>query len=127
MGSVANKILRFELPRERVLKVQADFSAIKQSGERFVGRCFIANWRQESAESFNKTRFAVIAGKKVGNAVVRNRFKRLLREVFRLNQHHFATPVSLVLIARYAMRGKDFADVDKEFRFFLRKVGLWIS
>ncbi|MBO7524433.1 MAG: ribonuclease P protein component [Verrucomicrobia bacterium] len=123
---------RFELPRERVLKVQADFADIKQNGERFVGRHFIANWRMESQDaegdpSNGHSRFAVVAGKKVGGAVERNRYKRLLRESFRLNQHHFSNTVSLVLIARKAMQGKAFDDVNKEFRFFLKKAGLWIA
>ena len=122
---------RFELPRERVLKVQADFADIKQNGKRFVGRHFIANWRMEPQEtkgdpSGGCSRFAVVAGKKVGGAVERNRYKRLLRESFRLNQHHFSNTVSLVLIARKAMQGKVFEDVNKEFRFFLKKAGLWI-
>ncbi|MBR6463779.1 MAG: ribonuclease P protein component [Verrucomicrobia bacterium] len=123
---------RFELPRERVLKVQADFADIKQNGERFVGRHFIANWRMEPQDaegdpSIGHSRFAVVAGKKVGGAVERNRYKRLLRESFRLNQHHFSNTVSLVLIARKAMQGKVFEDVNKEFRFFLKKAGLWIA
>ncbi|MBR5604895.1 MAG: ribonuclease P protein component [Verrucomicrobia bacterium] len=123
---------RFELPRERVLKVQADFADIKQNGERFVGRHFIANWRMEPQgteedPSIGHSRFAVVAGKKVGGAVERNRYKRLLRESFRLNQHHFSNTVSLVLIARKAMQGKVFEDVNKEFRFFLKKAGLWIA
>ena len=123
---------RFELPRERVLKVQADFADIKQNGERFVGRHFIANWRVEPQDaeedpSIGHSRFAVVAGKKVGGAVERNRYKRLLRESFRLNQHHFSKTVSLVLIARKAMQGKVFEDVNKEFRFFLKKAGLWIA
>jgi len=59
--------------------------------------------------------------------VERNRYKRLLRESFRLNQHHFSNTVSLVLIARKAMQGKVFEDVNKEFRFFLKKAGLWIA
>ncbi len=123
---------RFELPRERVLKVQADFADIKQNGKRFVGRHFIANWRMEPQEtegdpSNGHSRFAVVAGKKVGGAVERNRYKRLLRESFRLNQHHFSNTISLVLIARKAMQGKAFEDVNKEFRFFLKKAGLWIA
>lgn len=125
MALPPSKPLSLKLPRERVLKVQSDFEDLKQNGERFVGRCFVANWRREPEAVVS--RFAVIAGKKVGNAVHRNRLKRLLREVFRLNQYHLPHTVSLVLVARRALWGKVFVDVDKEFRFFLKKTGLWIS
>ena len=116
---------RFKLPRERGLRRQSDFSAIKESGERKVERCFIANWRQEP--ELAESRLAVIASKKIGSAVVRNRCKRLLREVFRLNQHRIKTPVSLILIARYSLRGKGFEGVEREFHHFLRSSSLWLS
>jgi ribonuclease P protein component len=45
-------------------------------------------------------RLGCSVSKKVGNAVVRNRFKRLFREAFRLTQHDLPRGVDLVLIPR---------------------------
>lgn len=115
----------FRLPRDRVLRIQRDFEDIKQNGERFVTRYFIANWRIEPQGTPGK--YAVVAGKKLGNAVVRNRAKRLLRETYRLHQHRFPEALTVILIARKAMQGKKLADVEKEFTFFLKKTGLWVS
>ena len=45
-------------------------------------------------------RLGLSVSRKVGGAVVRNRFKRLFREAFRLSQHELPAGVDLVLIPR---------------------------
>ena len=63
--------------------------------------------------------------KKVGNAVVRNRTRRRLKEAARLVL--IAQPivgVDLVLIGRDATRGRNFLDLQDDFRRALRKTGV---
>jgi ribonuclease P protein component len=45
-------------------------------------------------------RLGCSVSKKIGGAVVRNRYKRLFREAFRLTQHDLPTGIDLVLIPR---------------------------
>lgn len=40
----------------------------------------------------------VVSGKKVGNAVARNRWKRMIREAFRLSQHELPSGIDLVVL-----------------------------
>lgn len=104
------------------IKQGRDFSRVRQEGQRLVVGCLIANWRRLPAES--ATRLGVVTSGKIGNAVVRNRARRLLRETFRVHQHDLAQPVDLVLVARASIVGKTFAGVEKDFLTTLRKAGL---
>lgn len=49
------------------------------------------------------SRLGLIVSRSVGNAVKRNRIKRLLREVFRRIKNHFAFPTDLVIRANPAI------------------------
>jgi ribonuclease P protein component len=104
------------------IKQGRDFSRTRQEGQRLVLGCIIANWRRLPAQS--GSRLGVVTSGKIGNAVVRNRARRLLRESFRVHQHDLAQPVDLVLVARPSIAGKDFAAVEKDFLTTLRKAGL---
>jgi ribonuclease P protein component len=65
-----------------------------------------------------------VVSKKVGNAVVRSRAKRLLRESYRQHQHEFTQPLDLVLVARNSIKEKDFAGVERDVLSTLRQAGL---
>ena len=45
-------------------------------------------------------RLGLTVSRRVGNAVKRNRVKRLLREVFRLNQHHWPGAYDWIIVVR---------------------------
>jgi ribonuclease P protein component len=104
------------------LQQSRDFARVRQHGERLVLGCLIANWRRLPADSVS--RLGVITASRIGNAVARNRARRLLRETFRLHQHDLAAPVELVLVARPSIAGKGFAAVEQDFLTTLRKARL---
>lgn len=59
-------------------------------------------WRLPNKQGALK--FGVVVSKKVGNAVVRNRYKRILRAVFRENKDVFLSGYSYVVAARKSIR-----------------------
>jgi ribonuclease P protein component len=87
-----------------------------------VSGCLIANWRPLPSGTGN--RLGVVTSRRIGNAVVRSRGRRLLRETFRLHQHEIGQPVDLVLVARPSIVGRPFTEVEKDFLTALRKAGL---
>jgi ribonuclease P protein component len=107
------------LPRERRIKQGRDFLRIKTEGQRCASGCLIANWL--SAPTGTQSRLGVITGRKLGNAVVRARSRRLLREAFRLHQRELRMPLDLVLVARPSIVGKDFHTVERDLLEALRR------
>jgi len=113
---------RLRFGRAARIKQGRDFARARQEGERLATGCLIANWR--NLPSGSASRLGVITAGKIGNAVVRTRARRLLRESFRLHQNEIAQAVDLVLVARPSIVGKGFAEVEKDFLTTLRKSGL---
>lgn len=114
---------RLRFGRAMRLKQGREFARVRQQGERLVLGCLIANWRRLPPAS--ASRLGVITSAKIGGAVVRNRARRLMREVFRLHQHELSAPVELVLVARNSIAGKSLGEVEKDFLTTLRKARLW--
>lgn len=65
-------------------------------------------------------RLGVVASRRVGSATRRNRAKRRLREVFRKNEPPDPIAADVVLIARNAIVGASFEEID---RAYVRGVG----
>lgn len=75
--------------------------------------------------NMDKTRLGISVSKKVGNAVVRNRVKRLLREIFRLNRDKLVKGFDLVIVARKGSVGTSFQDLELSFIKLSKKLGVY--
>jgi ribonuclease P protein component len=116
---------RLRLGRKSRLAQSRDFARVRQSGQRLVLGCLIANWNRLPEGSAPK--LGIVTSKKIGGAVQRSRARRLLRESFRRHQHEFTQPVELVLVARNSIAGRPLALVEKDFLAALRRASLLIN
>lgn len=60
-------------------------------------------------------RFGVIASRRVGNAVIRNRAKRLFREIFRKNQAALPEACDVLIIVRASFQKYDYQDLEARY------------
>jgi ribonuclease P protein component len=73
------------------------------------------------------SRFGFAASRRIGNAVERNRAKRLLREAVRLHLPEIVPGVDCLLIARRATPGASFHEVEAAVLMLLERADLLIS
>lgn len=69
-------------------------------------------------------RVGITVSKKLGHAVVRNRVRRRIREVYRLNEEKLAPGWDIVVVARSKAIGAGFQDLTASFLSLAEKAGI---
>lgn len=114
------------LPSSRRLKSNREFQKVRSDGYRVNCGPFILNLQLDA--TFQKpARFGVVASRRVGNAVKRNRGKRLLREVSRQHLGLLPDGMNLVAILRSGYDKHDFTDLEERFSQGLHKLKAKVS
>jgi ribonuclease P protein component len=107
------------------VKRNRDFRAAREEGRRADCGAFLLVWRARSApDDTAPARVGVVASKAAisNRAVLRNRAKRRLREVFRKHQHLVPSGLDLVLTARPAALRLTLPEVEQRFVAACRKL-----
>jgi len=89
------RIYRFP-PEARIRKTR-EFDNVFKNGCKFVEKNVVVYYHPNSRPL---SRLGVIVPKRVGRAVTRNRVKRQVREIFRINREDLSAGVDIVVIAR---------------------------
>ena len=71
-----------------------------------------------------QNRVGLTVGKKIGHAVVRNRVRRRLREVYRLNEERFLPGYDIVVVARSRAVNASFPQLTKAYLALADKAGI---
>ena len=69
-------------------------------------------------------RVGITVGKKIGHAVVRNRVRRRLREIYRLNEDRFTPGWDIVVVARSRCIKADFCKLTYAYLSLAEKAGI---
>ncbi len=103
------------------IKANHEFRRLYQKGRSAVTPVMVVYCRKNRLDH---NRLGVTVSTKLGCAVVRNRARRRLREVFRLAQPHMAQGYDVVLVARMRTPGVPYRKLTAAFDQALAQLGL---
>lgn len=107
--------------RKEVLRGEKQISSVYRKGKSSGSRYVVVFYKRNGLP-YNRTAF--LASKKVGNAVARNRAKRLMKESVRAMSPLEKQGYDMIFIARKTIQYRKCADVKKSIEAAIRRTEL---
>jgi ribonuclease P protein component len=108
------------LPAVRRIRRRGEFQRVFDAGRRVHGRFLTIVFAPAPGSD---SRLGIVASRKLGGAVVRNRAKRLIRQVFRTNTGP-REAADLVVIPKAALLQADSAELSRDYQTLVNRVAL---
>ena len=116
--------ISLSFPRELILKKRESFKNLYRRGRRIRGETITLFFYPSDVEPF---RVGFSTRKKLGNAVCRNRARRLMREAFRLHQHDVHGGMEYLFLWTGGVEGVKLDRVEEEMMGLLERGRLMLG
>lgn len=100
------------------LKKNNDFRFIYNKGKSVSTKYLVLYFKEVDTQG----RVGFVASKKVGKAIVRNRYKRLIKEAFRVTNLNFKKDVDLIFLARPKIVEADFQLIKRDIIYLAKRL-----
>ena len=100
-----------------IIKDSKDFEKIIKNNKSFRSKYFYI-YKQNHEE--NIYHFGISVGKKIGNAVRRNKVKRQLREI--ISKNDYQKNFDCIIIVRREINNADFQEIQEDLNYALKKL-----
>lgn len=105
--------------KKYIIKNTREFSAIMKKKD-ITGNNFFAIYTNNKKEAQN--RFGISTPTKLGNAVIRNKLRRQIKEILRKDQKHFQLSKDCIIIVKKASLSISFEELNIELTKLLKKI-----
>lgn len=107
------------------IKKNKEFQQIFKEGKSFANRQLVIYYiKKEDQDNF---RIGLSVGKKIGNAVTRNRIKRYLRQSFQELEEKILPTLNIIIIARQPTKDMNYFDIKKSLIHLLSREHLFFK
>jgi ribonuclease P protein component len=114
--------------KENRLTRREDFNKVYRYGKSAANHQFVVYvMNRHSASAGDGFRLGISVSKKVGNAVVRNRLRRRIKEIVRLNREKLVLKKDFILIVRKPAADLEYADMEKSILHVLKRAELLVK
>ena len=93
------------------LKKNHEFRRLYSKGKSVASASLVCYCRIHGGSG---NRLGLTVSNKIGNAVVRNRIRRRLREIYRLHEHECRRGCDIILVARHRAVEADYHQLERE-------------
>ena len=106
------------------LKKNYEFRRLYNKGKSAVSQSLVVYCRRNSGTG---NRLGITVSTKIGGAVQRNRIRRRLKEIYRLNEGKAAPGYDIVIVARKRSRFAGYRELENSVLALFRKLGIMAS
>lgn len=106
------------------VKRNSDFRRLYSKGKSAVSPCMVV-YCLKNRDGLSRCGFTVST--KLGNAVTRNRIRRRLREIYRLNSGKLSPGKDIIVVGRSKSASADYSVLENDFLSCCAKLGILIG
>ena len=103
------------------LKKNHEFKRLYNKGKSAVSNCVVVYCRRNGRK---ENRLGVTVSTKIGGAVQRNRVRRRLKEIYRLNEGSLPSGYDVVIVARMRSRYASFGELEASVISLFRRLNI---
>lgn len=102
-----------------IVKRNKEFTNIIETGRTYKDRFLVVYIKQNQ---YLKNRFGITVGTKVGNAVVRNKFKRQIRNIVDNYKNFYSKDLDYIIIVRKSCLSASYTELNNSFNKIINNI-----